>query len=177
MIPRTNPNTAGGVTADDRLEATKVVANILAQGEMIGFRILSAKEIAETKNEYLQKSDVVWRAEGVVGTLRIIPKAEGAGSDIVATVLAEDAKTCKGQFASGTSKDERDSGVMRQFTGCKDDSGTFESRYTVVPLGNGTHYLFAMASKHASSDQERKTTEAAKADIMLRQAVFEVLKK
>jgi hypothetical protein len=177
MIPRANPNSTSNVAAEDRLEATKVVANILAQGEMIGFRILSDKEVAETKSEYLQKSDVVWRAEGVFGTLRVIPKAEGATSDIAAAVLASDAKACKGQFASGTSKDDRASGVMRLFTGCKDDSGSFEFRYTVVPLDNGSHYLFAMASKSASSDQERKTTEVAKADIMLRQAVFEVLKK
>lgn len=177
IVPPVSQSTPpkNNVSVEERLEATKVVANILAQGEMTGFRILSAREVAGMKVEYLSKSDVVWRAEGVIGTLRIIPKMAGVtATDIASVVVADDLKNCKGQSASGSTKDEKNPSVVRMFTGCRDGDETLELRYTVVPLEDGSHYLFATAAK---SDPGAKNNEAAKAETLLRQAVYEVLKR
>jgi hypothetical protein len=177
MVPRTpapSPSVET-VTAEQRLEATKVVANILAQGEMTNFRILTAREVADLKIEYFSKSDVVWRAEGVIGTLRIIPKTPNVtAKDIATAVVADDLKNCKGQSVSGSTKDEKSVSVVRMFTGCQDAGNAFEYRYTVVPLQDGSHYLFATAAK---TDTDEKNKEAAKAEVLLRQAVYEVLKR
>jgi hypothetical protein len=177
MVLRTAPpsSSANMVTAEQRLEATKVVANILAQGEMTNFRILTAREVADLKSEYFSKSDVVWRAEGVIGTLRIIPKTPNVtAKDIATAVVADDLKNCKGQSASGSTKDEKSVSVVRMFTGCQEAGDAFENHYTVVPLEDGSHYLFATAAK---ADTGEKNKEAAKAEVLLRQAVYDVLKR
>lgn len=175
LVPRapSSPRSTA-VTAEQRLEATKAVANILAQGDMTGFKLLTAREIADLRSEYLSKSDVVWRADGVVGTLRIIPKTSGVSAkDIATAVVADDLKACKGQTVSGSTKDERNSAIVRMFTGCQDGKETFEFRYIVVPVDDGTFYLFATAAKSASG----KSNEAAKAEVLLREAVYDVLQK
>lgn len=164
-----------GVTAEQRLEATKIVANILAQGEMSGFRILTANEIAELRDDYFTKSDVVWKADGVIGTLRIFPSSSGVDARQIATnVVANDVKACKGQFVSGSVKDEKSPRVVRMFTGCQENKDNFELRYTVVPVEDGSFYLFATMSKANPSDRH---SGAAKAEALLRQAVFEVMKQ
>ena len=152
-----------------------MVANILAQGEMTNFRLLSSKEITDLKSDYFSKSDVVWKADDVVGTLRIIPKTSGLlAPDIATGVIADDLKNCKGTSASGTSKDERSADVIRAFTACREANSGVESRYTVMPLGDGSYYLFTMGSL---IEKGERGTGAAKADALLREAVYEVMKK
>ena len=174
LVPAEAPSKTAA-TAEQRLEATKVVANILAQGEMTNFRILSDREVADLKSSYFSGSDVVWKAEGVVGTLRIVPKHEASrGADIASGVVSDDMKACKGTSASGTTKDDKSSEVVRVFTACKDGRDSWENRYTVVPVADGAHYLFTMSSLQ---NAEERFSGAAKADAMLREAVYQVIKK
>jgi hypothetical protein len=177
MMPRTAqtpPQQSDGVTAEQRLEATKVVANILAQGDMTNFRILSAKEIAELDNAYISQSHVAWKADGIVGTLRILPGGRKISlSSMNSAILSDDAKHCKGKFASGSTPDEKSPSVLRLFTACEEGGKVYEFRYTVVPAGDGTSYLFATAG---TADRE-SGDRIAKVEAALRQAVYEVLKQ
>lgn len=176
--PLVPPKAASGqgsaVTPEQRLEATKVVANILAQGDMSNFRILSKKEIAELNSDYLSGSDVVWRAEGLVGTLRILPNKKVTLEEVNASIIGDDAKACKGKFASGSVADERSKSVLRLFTACEEKGDAFEFRYTVVPAGDGTHYLFTTLGK---AERGESAGRVAKVESALRQAVYEVMKE
>ncbi len=178
MLPRTAPAAAPkppAVTAEQRLEATKVVANILAQGDMTNFRILTAKEIAELDSDYVTQSHVAWKADGILGTLRILP-AGGKKltlSDMNPAIISDDARNCKGQFASGSTPDEKSPAVLRLFTACEEGGKLYEFRYTVVPVGDGTYYLFATAGTAERDSGNR----VAKIETALRQAVYEVLKQ
>lgn len=174
--PRASPPATLSQTAlEQRLEATKVVANILAQGEMTGFSILSAKEIADLKSEYFSGSDVVWRAEGgIFGTLRILPKSKYSSAEQSAAVLADDARGCKGAFVSGSSADDKNPKVLRMFTGCQTKSEVHECRYTLVPLSDGTTYLFATAY---ITDPGSPKGKAQATESLLRQAVYQVMKQ
>jgi len=178
MMPRSttgpSPSRSPGVSAEQRLEATKLVANILAQGDMTNFRILTAKEIAELDSEYVSQAHVVWKAEGILGTLRILPVGKKVSlSDMNSAIISDDAKACKGQFASGSTPDEKSSSVLRLFTACEEGGKLFEFRYTVVPAGDGTYYLFATAGTASKETANR----VAKTETALRQAVYEVLKQ
>lgn len=174
MMPRETPQPQDTVTADQRLEATKVVANILAQGDMSNFRILSTKEVKELDSDYLSKSHVVWKADGLLGTLRIITGKKVTLEDVNAAIIGDDAKGCKGKFASGSVVDERSKSVLRLFTACEEKGDTFEYRYTVVPAGDGTHYLFATIGR---SEGAERSGRVAKVESALRQAVYEVMKE
>ena len=178
MMPRSttgpSPSRSPGVSAEQRLEATKLVANILAQGDMTNFRILTAREIAELDSEYVSQAHVVWKAEGILGTLRILPVGKKVSlSDMNSAIISDDAKACKGQFASGSTPDEKSSSVLRLFTACEEGGKLFEFRYTVVPAGDGTYYLFATAGTASKETANR----VAKTETALRQAVYEVLKQ
>lgn len=177
IVPRTNqPSSSAGntVTAEQRLEATKVVANILAQGDMSNFRLLTSKEIAELDSDYITKSHVVWRAEGLIGTLRILTNKRITLGEVNAAIIGDDARNCKGKFASGSVADDKSRSVLRLFTACEEDGKAFEYRYTVVPAGDGTHYLFSTAGRADSGD---RTDRVAKVESALRQAVYEVMKQ
>lgn len=163
LVPSaSNSRRPASVTAEQRLEATKIVANILAQGDMTGFKLLTAQEIEDLKSDYLSKSDVVWSAEGVLGTLRIVPKGGGVTArDIATLVVADDLKFCKGESVSGSTRDERNSTVIRLFTGCQDGKGAVEYRYTIVPLEDGAFYLFStMARSGSGKSREGRSAPA-----------------
>ena len=151
-----------------------MVANILAQGDMSNFRILTKKEIAELNSDYLSGSDVVWRAEGLIGTLRILPNKKVTLEEVNATIIGDDAKACKGKFASGSVADERSKAVLRLFTACEEQGDVFDFRYTVVPAGDGTHYLFTTFGK---AERGESAGRVAKVESALRQAVYEVMKE
>lgn len=98
LVPSTSSShRPGSVTAEQRLEGTRIVAKILAQGDLTRFKLLTAEEIADLKSESLSKSDVVWRGDEVLGTLRIIPKSSGVtATDIATAIVSDDLKVCKG---------------------------------------------------------------------------------
>ena len=161
-------------TMEQRLEATKLIANILAQGDMPGGKILTAAEIADLKSEYFSSSDVVWKADGVVGTLRILTKSKASATDHAANVLATDARFCKGSFASGSSPDDKNPKVLRLFAACQTPQKVEEYNYTLVPLTDGTYYLFASAY---ISEPGAPRGKAAATQTLMRQAVYEMLKQ
>jgi hypothetical protein len=177
MMPRAGQSSppTDSVTAEQKLEATKVVANILTQGDMSGFRILSAKEIADLDVEYVTRSHVAWRAEGIIGTLRVLPGTKRVSlSDVNSAIISDDARACKGKFASGSVADEKSPSVLRLFTACEHDGKLYEFRYTLVPAGDGIHYLFATAGR---VDGDKSSGKVAKVETILRQAVYEVMKQ
>jgi hypothetical protein len=177
LMPRNNKTpqrTGDEVTAEQRLEATKVVANILAQGDMTNFRILSAKEIAELDVEYVSKSHVAWRADGLFGTLRILTNKKVTLAEVNSAIIGDDARACGGKFASGSVADDKSRSVLRLFTACEMDGKAYEFRYTVVPAGDGTHYLFVTSGR---ADGSERSGRVAKVESALRQAVYEVMKE
>ena len=94
-------------------------ARLLLMNSGALYPLLTARKIADLKKDSLSKADVVWRAEGVIGTLKVIPRLAGvAAKEIATAVVADDLKACRGQFASGSTKDEKSDHVVRVFTAC-----------------------------------------------------------
>ncbi len=90
-------------------------------------------------------------------------------------MIADDSKNCKGNFASGSMPDDKSPRVKRVFTGCDDKQGAAEYRYTIVPMDDGGFYLFATMEKSKSGGDNSSSVN--KADVLLRNAVYEVLKR
>src|SRR5260370_29518915 len=69
------------------------------------YPLLTAREIADLKKDSLSKADVVWRAEGVIGTLKVIPRLAGVDAKEIATAGgADDLKAFRGQVGFGSSR-------------------------------------------------------------------------
>jgi hypothetical protein len=169
----TAPPAGATLTAEQRLEATTLVANLLSQGELTGYRILSPKEVQE-RAPALSSWHVVWSAEDVVGTMKILPKGAADSATVIASGLtAEDGRGCTGQFASGTTPDDKSKGTVRSFAACKADKLSWETHYIVVPRDEGGLYVFATLGK---SETKEVAPPVNQADGLLRAAVFQVLK-
>ena len=171
------------LSAEQRLEATTLVANLFSQGELTGYKILSAKDIQELRLPTLSTWHVVWRAGDIVGTMRIVPpqSAPSAGA-ISSDIIGSDSKGCTGKFASGTNPDDKNQGTTRIFTACRTEMFLTEGHYIIVPREAGGYYLFGtfgQAPVTATGGGTKGTSEATSsshADGLLRAAVFEVLK-
>ena len=162
-------------TAEQRLEATKVVANIMARTDLGDFRILPDSEVKGLGSEFLNSADVVWQTPGLLGLLRIVPKGLVDGvDDIASELLAGDSKSCKGTFASGFITDEVDGAAKRMFAACETSLSSIILRYTIVPAADGSHYVFITTGRRG----EQANREAIdKGEASLRKAVHEVMRR
>ena len=156
-----------------RLEATTFAANLLAQGDLAGFHILSAKERDNPVIKLFASWEVLWISDDIVGALRISAGATSP-AQLASTVMAGDSALCRdGQFASGTSADDKSSTVTRQFTSCRAGKVDWTSRYVMIPRPDGGFYLLGTFS----SDKDKPTDKIDDVDGLLRASVFNVLKK
>lgn len=165
------------LSVDQRLEATTLVANILSQGDLNGFRILTSKEVQELNIPALSKWHVVWKAENGLGVMRIIPSniaKSPSPAELATAVVADDSRVCtKGKLASGTSPDDKSPGTTRLFVACKTDTTAWETHYIVAARDDGGYYLFGTFGLSKSEDAAADVTHV---DGLLRAAVFQVLK-
>lgn len=140
---------SGGNDSDRRAEATAVAANVLAASGIRGFRILPQARLPGEARRF----GAVWEADGgLLGTVSIVTprKATTRLEDVVAALLALDAKGCKGAFKSGRYPTEGSSGAGRLMTLCS-DARYPEMQYTVVPRPDGGFYVLAVTGNGLDS--------------------------
>ena len=74
------------------------------------------------------------------------------------TVVANDAKDCKGKFASGRMSEVVDSDVIfRGFASCEDSDGARVAQYFIVPREKGGFVMFSVVA-NTKVDQARELT-------------------
>lgn len=159
------------VTAEQRLEATKVIANILAQGQMSEFHILTASELNDARiPDEVRNADVSWIGPGVIGVLNVIPRGVMSDLDAIASaMIGSDAKACKGAFASGSVPDGNAGAIRRVYVACRRNEGEeFYIYYTIVARTDGSFYNIGHISRGGSEP-------ARKAEENIRQAVYQVM--
>lgn len=148
------PVTASAPPANDgvlHLEAVTLATNFLLASQLPEPRVLNRSEIAPT----LAANGTAWRAAGATGTVRVVRPTAGNQSavDVAAIIVGNDAKLCKGSFASGRTSEMIDSEVMvRGFSTCDDSGGQRYAEYYVVPRKVGG---FAVFSVQAGADGGR----------------------
>jgi len=138
------PNqTSGTVTANDRLDATRFVANLFSRTDFRNYRFMSSDELSDkTLPDVVRSADVAWIAPQAIGLLHIFSTQTTSIDDQVSSALAGDAKACNGRFASGKVSDEDDSNFKRLYTICDDKSKSFNIEYLFLPRKNGLAYRF-----------------------------------
>jgi hypothetical protein len=147
----------------ERAEATTLAANLLSQAGIQGFVLLDKNELPTIK------ADAKWRAGNLFGTITVIPDLQPSQiSDVPATLIAGDAKTCKGTFLSGAMQDEPKNSFARIFTTCNDGKDTTTVYYLAVPRKAGGAYIMTTATVGSE-------VPAKEADSNIRTAVYKVL--
>jgi hypothetical protein len=156
---------------EQRLEATTVIANIFSSSDLAGFRILTAKERESTPLKDLSNWDVVWKAEDVLGMMRVTPRSRPA-AEFVTEVIDRDSRRCGlGRFASTSRPEEHIGHAIRLTTTCELERDSWSFRYLIAPRGQGDFYFFGIMAAEAG------TGAAERADARLRAALIELLKR
>jgi hypothetical protein len=159
----------GQPSQEYQVEAVELAYNFLMKAKLPEGRVLSR---AETPVE-LASYGAVWKAGDTTGFVRVIPgDVTVKGLDVAATVIGNDAKACKGKFASGRMSEMVDSEIVfRGFASCEDSDGARGSQYFIVPRQKGGFVLFSvqMSPKVDQSnmiDNEAKITDFRKAAVV-----------
>ena len=143
LAPPASPNKRA-ITTNDRLDATRFVANLFSKGAFQNYRFMTSEELADKKwPDLMRSADVAWIAPQAVGLLHIFLTEEISIDDQLSAALASDAKACQGRFASGKFNDDEDTNFKRLFTVCDDKEKSFNVEYLFLPRKNGLAYRFA----------------------------------
>lgn len=128
-------------TTESRAEATEIATNILRRANF-DFEFQKPDQLTPNLRD---KYDVVWRADGMLGTLRILSGSRETTVDkIRGELIASDAGTCKGKFASGAVPGMTGSQSQTIYTSCEGQAN-WSVYYIAVPRRKGGIYLLGVA--------------------------------
>jgi hypothetical protein len=139
LTPTNTP--ALGPTPETRTEATEVATDILRRANFT-FEFQKPEQLS---GDLREKYDAVWRADGVLGTLRVLAGSrETTVEKLRGELIASDASSCKGKFASGALPAMSGSQSQTIYTSCEAQSN-WSVYYIAVPRRKGGVYLLGIA--------------------------------
>ncbi len=155
-----------GPTPESRTEAEQLATDILRRANF-DFQLQKADQLSEN----LRKYDAVWRADGVLGTLRVLHGARNTTIDAVrGSLIASDATTCKGKFASGALPAMSGSQSQTIFTSCEGEEN-WAVYYIATPRRKGGIYLLGISGSGEVASRLQNVANA------YRTVALEVLEK
>ena len=139
------------------LEETRLATNFLLAAQLPGAHLVGGTEIPVQLASY----GAAWKAENAVGAVKIyLPKPQLTGLDLASQVIAADAESCKGKFASGRYNELVDSDVVfRAVTACSDSEHETQAQYFIAPRHEGGFVAFSILSTTASEKQAMSTEQ------------------
>ncbi len=135
---------SGPSTPELQLEAMEFASNFILKASLNNPRVLSRAETPPT----LVNNGAAWRSDDAIGFVRIIPGQGGLkGLDVASAIVGNDAKDCKGKFASARNSELVDSEVVfRGMSSCEDSERASISQYFILPRKKGGFVLFSVVS-------------------------------
>jgi hypothetical protein len=150
------PETNEPQSAELQVEAVELASNFLMKTQLHNAKIVSRSETPIELASY----GAAWKSEEANGFVRIIPTGPDVkGLDVAATIVGNDAKACKGKFASARMSELVDSDVVfRGMATCEDSDGTRVAEYFIVPRRKGGFVMFSVQS-NSQAPQESNVTK------------------
>jgi hypothetical protein len=165
VVATTTPPVGGSLKADApqnaspemQIEAIELASNFILKTTLRNPRVLNRAETPIA----VASSGAAWSSDEAFGFVRIVPPSEGIkGLDVASAVVANDAKACKGKFASGRISELVDSDVVfRGFSSCDDSDGARFSQYFIVSRKRGGFVLFSVVSNMKTEEAKTVTKE------------------
>lgn len=148
---------APGSSPELQMEAMELASNFILKASLRNPKLLARSETPIS----LVSNGAAWQSEEAFGFVRIVPPQQGVkGLDVASAVVANDAKDCKGKFASGRTSELVDSDVVfRGFSSCDDTDGARFSQYFIVSRNKGGFVLFSVVSNMKTEEAKTVTKE------------------
>jgi hypothetical protein len=153
----------GPSTPELQLEAIQLASNFILKASLNNPRLLGRSEMPPT----LVNDGAAWKSDDAVGFVRIIPaKISVKGLDVTSTIVANDAKNCKGRFASARNSELVDSDVVfRGMSSCEDSERSNVSEYFVVPRKAGGFVMFSVIANLRTEEAKSPLREQKNSDL------------
>jgi hypothetical protein len=129
-------------SAELQLEAMQIASNFILKAGLSHPALLNRSETPIS----LASTGAAWKADNLDGFVRIIPpQANVAGLDVAAAIVGNDAKECKGKFASARISELIDSEVVfRGMSSCEDSEKLVIAEYFIFPRKAGGFIMFSV---------------------------------
>jgi hypothetical protein len=126
-----------------QLEAMQIASNFIVRASSLAHPSLLSR--SETPVS-VASTGAAWKADNATGFVRIIPQqANVAGLDVAAAIIGNDAKECRGKFASARNSELVDSDVVfRGMSSCEDSEKSVVAEYFIFPRKAGGFIMFSV---------------------------------
>jgi hypothetical protein len=175
----TSPTTASSLqpsrpqegSAELQLEAMQLASNFILKASSLSHPSLLSR--SETPVS-LTSTGAAWKADNATGFVRIIPPQPNvAGIDVAAAIVGNDAKNCKGKFASARNSELIDSDVVfRGMSSCEDSEGSLIAEYFVFPRKAGGFIMFSVMTPLKTIGQQIQGQQRDELNASYRKAAY-----
>jgi hypothetical protein len=177
--PTTPPTTASSLeparpqegSAELQLEAMQLASNFILKATSLSHPALVSR--SETPVA-LVSTGAAWKADNATGFVRIIPPQPNvAGLDVAAAIVGNDAKDCKGKFASARNSELIDSEVVfRGMSSCDDSEKSGLGEYFIFPRKAGGFIMFSVLTPTKTIGQQIQGQQRDELNAGFRKAAY-----
>lgn len=157
-------------SAEYQLEAMQIASNFILKASLVRPSILSRSETPVS----VAATGAAWKADNATGFVRIIPpQSNVSGLDVAAAIVGNDAKDCKGKFASARNSELVDSEVVfRGMSACEDSARSVIAEYFIFPRKKGGFILFSVLTPAKTMAQQPQGQQREELNSGFRKAAY-----
>jgi hypothetical protein len=164
------PNIPQEGSLEYQLEAMQIASNFILKASLVRPTLLSRSETPFS----LASTGAAWKADNATGFVRIVPPRQNlSGLDVAAAIVGNDAKDCKGKFASARNSELVDSEVVfRGMSSCEDSERSVIAEYFIFPRKAGGFILFSVLSPTKTAGQQMQGQQRDELNAGFRKAAY-----
>jgi hypothetical protein len=157
-------------SADYQLEAMQIASNFIMKASLVRPSLLSRSETPIS----VASTGAAWKADNATGFVRIVPPQQNvSGLDVAAAIVGNDAKDCKGKFASARNSELVDSEVVfRGMSSCEDSARSVIAEYFIFPRKAGGFIMFSVLTPTNPIGQQLQGQQRDEQNAGLRKAAY-----
>ncbi|QIO36060.1 hypothetical protein [Bradyrhizobium sp. 1(2017)] len=179
VAPNTSPTNASSLeptrpqegSAELQLEAMQLASNFILKATSLSHPSLVSRSQTPVA---LASTGAAWKADNATGFVRIIPPQPNvAGLDVAAAIVGNDAKDCKGKFASARNSELVDSEVVfRGMSSCEDSEKSAIAEYFILPRKAGGFIMFSVITPTKTIGQQIQGQQRDELNAGFRKAAY-----
>lgn len=167
------PGTPQEGSPELQIEAMQIASNFILKANLSRPSLLTRSETPTA----VASTGAAWKADGSTGFVRIIPPQQGtSGLDVAAAIVGNDAKECKGKFASARNSELIDSEVVfRGMSSCEDSERSAIAEYFIFPRKAGGFIMFSVLTPSGSLNATPQAQQREEVNAGYRNAAFKAI--
>jgi hypothetical protein len=157
-------------SAEYQLEAMQIASNFILKASLDHPTMLSRAETPVS----VASTGAAWKADNATGFVRIVPpQSNASGLEVAAAIVGNDAKECKGKFASARNSELVDSEVVfRGMSSCEDSERSVIAEYFIFPRKAGGFIMFSVLSSLKKIEQQTQGPQREELNAGFRKAAY-----